>query len=401
MTQTAPVGSGRVSAPFPSPPGLDVPSGAEAAATSSRSPLAAQLGVAPGLEANGANRTEVVEAVRRVLLNDVDCKVTEKVEELWSRGKTMLSQVHQKQQKKADDLSAEITRCLEKQQTLEAENEQLKQVLTGLAARLSILCPGPFGGHGLCSAPSPDASTNAGSSVASASPGTQTSASDLYSPAGGAAGPLTGGDSFSAPLPEVPAFPFPAPSPTSTAAPLLLAEALGTPSAPPQGHVGPMPLSLASSLLPSPLEAPQVFSFTLRKADETDLGLNVSQHDDKVLTVEGVRPDGAVDAWNRQCMGGAFAEKAVRPGDRIISVNSVSYNPEKMLEECKDKQLLRLTLVRGDMPLPEMPLQAASGFGSPTEWRPTMSLRADATEFVPMAAATAAPEAAAESAQAS
>lgn len=348
-------------------------------------------------EISGANRAEVVEAVRKVLIRDVDSKVSEKVEELWNKGKTMLGQVNQRQQKKSDELSTEISLCLEKQRTLEAENEQLKQVITGLAARLSMLGSafGGLGSPGCC--PPSEGPTTAGSSVASASPGTRTSTDSLYSPVGAG---QRGADSFTASLPEVPAFPFPpAPTTGSSAAPLSLAEALGSaPCGAPTG--GPMALSLASSLLHSSPEAssplaasagpaPMVFSFTLRKADETDLGLNVSQHEvDKVLLVEGVRPDGAVDAWNRQCMGGAFAEKAVMRGDRIVGVNSVSYDPEKMLEECKEKQLLRLTLVRGDMPLPEMPLGAAPGFGLPTEKKPT-SLRADACEFVPMGASVA------------
>lgn len=357
----------------------------EIAAGAARSPLAAQLGAVG--EVTAANRAEVVEAVRRALIRDVDTKVSEKVEELWNRGEKMLGQVHQRQQKKADELSLEIGRCIEKQRGLEAENEQLKQVLSGLAARLTLL--GTTFGGGVCCA-SPDGPTTAGSSVASVSPGTRTSGtSELFSPVGGAGS--VAADSYSAPLPEVPAFPFPAQSPASTAPQLSLAEALGAPAAPvqPPAGLGPMPLSLASSLPPSPLEAPQVFSFTLRKADETDLGLNVTQHD-QVLVVEGVRPDGAVDAWNRQCMGGAFSEKAVLRGDRIVSVNDVSYDPEKMLEECKEKQLLRLTLVRSDMPLPDAPVQAAPGLSSPSERKaPTTSLRADACEFVPMSAATA------------
>jgi len=40
----------------------------------------------------------------------------------------------------------------------------------------------------------------------------------------------------------------------------------------------------------------------------------------------------------------------VKKGDRIISVNTVSGCGKKMLEECKNNQLLRLTLVRGECP---------------------------------------------------
>merc|ERR1719291_682988 len=94
------------------------------------------------------------------------------------------------------------------------------------------------------------------------------------------------------------------------------------------------------------------FTFTLRKADDTELGLNVPHSEElKVLQVEKVRPEGAVEAWNRLC-GSTQPEKIVIPGDKIIGVNNVSYDPDKMLEECKNKQLLKLTVVRGSLPGP-------------------------------------------------
>jgi hypothetical protein len=131
-----------------------------------------------------------------------------------------------------------------------------------------------------------------------------------------------------------------------------------------------VPVSLAGHLLPTPV----CFSFTLRKADGTDLGLNVSHHEeDKALRVESVRPEGAVEAWNRQCYGSASTEKAIIAGDRIISVNSVGGDPAKMLEECRVKQLLKITVVRGEAPKPT-------------------SMRAEASEFVPGGAAAAAVE---------
>ena len=93
------------------------------------------------------------------------------------------------------------------------------------------------------------------------------------------------------------------------------------------------PLSLSSSLTgtntngeadsPSsmyPSGAPS-FTFTIRKADGLDLGLNILHHElDQILRIEGVRPDGAVDAWNRQCASGTAADKMVCPGLRS-SVN--------------------------------------------------------------------------------
>merc|ERR1719188_2892367 len=139
----------------------------------------------------------------------------------------------------------------------------------------------------------------------------------------------------------------------------------------------PAQLSLASSLAAGPPREgaagrPDEFSFALRKADGTDLGLSVSQ-DGQALLIEAVRGDGAVDAWNKSCAGGPRPERVVGPGDRIVGVNGVTEDPERMLEECESEQLLRLTVRRGGAPA------AAGGH----EGGPTV-MRADASEFVPM-----------------
>jgi hypothetical protein len=123
---------------------------------------------------------------------------------------------------------------------------------------------------------------------------------------------------------------------------------------------------------------PFKFTFTLRKADGADLGLNVSHHgDDCVLRVEGVRPDGAVEAWNRQCANSQSAMKEVRPGDTILSVNAVSGDPVKMLEECRDRQLLKLSIERNR---PAMVAPTVEATAKPT------TLRAEASVFVPQGA---------------
>jgi len=91
-----------------------------------------------------------------------------------------------------------------------------------------------------------------------------------------------------------------------------------------------------------------VFGFMLRRADGVDLGIDVTHNnDDKALHVQGVRPGGAIEAWNRLCSGGPAAGKAVVAGDKIVQVNAADV-PEAMLAECREKQLLRITVVRGD-----------------------------------------------------
>jgi hypothetical protein len=337
----------------------------------------------------------------------------------------VLTQVQQRQQDRNEELAMEISACQERQRAMEAENEQLKQVLTSLARRLALLGPA-FGG---ASAPPPGCTASPINSTATAAttatgggaggggsslPSPSPAAADLFTPVHTAA--PSGCEGPFGLLPEVPAFPFPAQAPAqlqqtlqTPGALLRLAEALGAQSPQPPA-TQPTQLSLASSLPSLPctpsVEDPQppghIFSFTLRKADETDLGLNVSQlQKEQVLCVEGIRPEGAVDAWNRQCLGGSFPERAVMVGDKILSVNNVQFDPEKMLEECKEKLLLRLTICRGEIPASAAAPAAVSSVGlglaptpdaavAPEAAATALSpvrLRAEASEFVPMAAA--------------
>merc|ERR1719282_110130 len=110
------------------------------------------------------------------------------------------------------------------------------------------------------------------------------------------------------------------------------------------------------------------FTLTLRRADQVPLGLDLrSDSDAPYLTVETIRPGGAVEAWNRQCIG---ETREIRLGDRIIMINGVK-EAGSMQEECLSKHLLRMTLLRNANELPSSAFRAESG------------LRADATEFVP------------------
>ena len=121
-----------------------------------------------------------------------------------------------------------------------------------------------------------------------------------------------------------------------------------------------------------PAELPgHLYSFTLRKADEVDLGLQVCEtHAGAFLCIRHVWAHGVVNAYNKLCVG---TRPEVRPGDLIIKVNKVGGNAAHMLEEC-GKQLVSLTLMRGD---PSSLSLLAS----------TSSFNAEATEFVPGAPA--------------
>merc|ERR1719359_160858 len=92
-----------------------------------------------------------------------------------------------------------------------------------------------------------------------------------------------------------------------------------------------------------------IFGFTIRKADGCSLGLDIdhsNQH--KYLQVTGVKPGGAMQAWNKLCVGGPSAGKAVVAGDRIVKVNDAT-TPREMLDECREKKTLRLMVQRGDV----------------------------------------------------
>ncbi|CAJ1419747.1 unnamed protein product [Effrenium voratum] len=102
------------------------------------------------------------------------------------------------------------------------------------------------------------------------------------------------------------------------------------------------------------------FSVTINK--DAALGLDVSHEEGgKVLQVDGIR-QGAVQAWNHQCLAAGDSEKVIKAGDKIASCNGVS-DPAKMLEECASQQTLHLTVMR----------EASS----------PQRLRAEASEFVP------------------
>jgi hypothetical protein len=348
-----------------------------------------------------ADHQAVLEEVRRTVLEEVDAKLGDKMKDLWSRGNKMLKQIEQENQQQTAKLLEEFAQRREKQEALKAEQEHLRTLLTSMVQQFSVLGanlgappavlpPGlagdigvPAGPPGLTpSTPSvPACDASATSSTTAATPSLQESSPQMVTPAyiGGAFPPL----------PSMPDFPFPATTPDTAsmplaATPLSLVDALGSESP------ASIPASLLGSMPPTPSaegELPEgdtgkIFSFTLRKADGTDLGINVSHHEhDKMLRVEGVRPEGAVEAWNRQCMGSAASEKIVMPGDRILSVNSVVNEPARMLEECRDKQLLKFTIMRGGAPMLHSPFTPTPGLAAAVPKATT--LRADASEFVP------------------
>jgi hypothetical protein len=93
----------------------------------------------------------------------------------------------------------------------------------------------------------------------------------------------------------------------------------------------------------------RIYAFTIRRANDFDLGLDVDSSDcGRVLLVRDVAEDGAVAAWNLQCDEGPSVGRMVLPGDKILSVNGES-SAKLMLIECRRSLLLKLVLQRGDV----------------------------------------------------
>eukprot|EP00747_Dinoflagellata_sp_TGD_P032872 gnl/TRDRNA2_/TRDRNA2_136266_c0_seq1.p1 gnl/TRDRNA2_/TRDRNA2_136266_c0~~gnl/TRDRNA2_/TRDRNA2_136266_c0_seq1.p1 ORF type:complete len:143 (-),score=28.79 gnl/TRDRNA2_/TRDRNA2_136266_c0_seq1:90-518(-) len=83
-----------------------------------------------------------------------------------------------------------------------------------------------------------------------------------------------------------------------------------------------------------PADPPQVitprgqFMVTLRRTNATDvLGIDVNHSDKITLLVDRVKDEGLVPDWNK-----SNPDRAIRPGDRIISVNGVAGKAMDMLE---------------------------------------------------------------------
>eukprot|EP00928_Gymnodinium_smaydae_P097332 TRINITY_DN8797_c0_g1_i1.p1 TRINITY_DN8797_c0_g1~~TRINITY_DN8797_c0_g1_i1.p1 ORF type:complete len:452 (+),score=105.75 TRINITY_DN8797_c0_g1_i1:92-1447(+) len=402
------------------PPGLEVPAGA-----------GAETDPSPHLPGDAQSKTK---SLCDDLMSEVDRRVTAKVEEVWQRAGKLMAQAQRKHTEQLEKVTKELASCSERQQALEAENSRLTQLLLTLAesliagdssvgsgavtAKINEACsslrekgtaesaeaksprqpqtPNGSSGdakldamvHGAKTASTPITALPSESNSLTSSP--TAFGTGVTNPFGFGAGDI----------PALPPFPFAPqaaawqPSSPFAAPSFSLSKALGVP---PKAASAPTPLSLANSLgsefrasAPSftPAFAPYTFNFTMRRADNTDLGLVVSSLEGKGLRVDGIRSEGAIEAWNKQCAVGAFPEKTVLIGDMIVAVNDFS-DPDKMLEQCLEKTLLKISIARGGDPSPPVTAvsspapQAPSTDGSDHHPAKPSSLRAGAAVFVP------------------
>merc|ERR1712151_1425858 len=91
------------------------------------------------------------------------------------------------------------------------------------------------------------------------------------------------------------------------------------------------------------LKRPQEFTVELDKTASpgSSIGIGVDWiSSGRSLLIKRI-DDGLIKAWNE-----AHADREVRIGDRIISVNSTKGNPEKMLETCTSEKRIKFELVR-------------------------------------------------------
>lgn len=357
---------------------------------------------------------ELAQAMRETMAQELQSKVMDRLEEVWAQGEQATLQFMDESRSQMDQVAAKVAEFQEKQREMEAESAGLQQVLATVLGQLSGISGTLAMGRTPLGSPSqelfdlaplealtaslPDLSpggtpsTTAPSSTGPISPifTFDCPSTTYFEPmAGGAVGrplaagtagcffdqALTASSSGSAngttrdQLPEVPAFPFPAPpadAPSSrSAAPLSLADALGI-----EGGVagtGGLDVTATSRLqCPAtqqafPVFTPAepvagdgfVFSIQLRKAEGVVLGLETvidAVEGRDVLCISGISPGGAAEAWNRQCSSSGAAEKVLALGDRIVSVNSLSGTPEEMQRECELHSLLRLMVVRDVSP---------------------------------------------------
>jgi len=102
----------------------------------------------------------------------------------------------------------------------------------------------------------------------------------------------------------------------------------------------------AASVTQSPAGPPDQITFTLRLASKGDLGVvwrSAEASSDIKLMVDRVITGSTLEAWNRRCSeGGSAAGKRVAPGAVLLAVNDQTTR-QAMLDECKEKMLLKLT----------------------------------------------------------
>lgn len=412
------------------PPGLESVSGCGLSAASTIHPESPKE-VVTGPAAASGPRTEqelketIVREVTEAVRDHVEWKTAAAVETLWQRGQRAMQRMQQQQASQTEKLQAQLATCADSYMKLERENAALRSSLEALMKHLTVVLgppphcvpppspgPSPFFPPQEQQGSTPAASSqvaNQGGTVAqptsqseeteqfhtpavspAVSPSDQTSVAVVPPPEAGitesppksAVGAAIF-ESVHGTAPDLPSFP-------------AVAEEEDVPTAPSAvGTTVSSVTQLATTALSQGAESLEVsaappapaFTLTLRRADNVPLGLDVrGETGEPCLMVDAVRPGGAVEAWNRQCAGDT---REIRPGDRIIMINSAK-DADAMREECLTKHLLRMTVFRGPNPaVPGISTSSAEPVtAAVTQRMGGGGLRAEADEFVPQAGAS-------------
>lgn len=332
-------------------------------------------------------KEELVREVTAAVREHIERKTADAVDTLWTKGQRAMQHLQQQQLDRTAQLQSQLLACAEAHQQLQRENAMLRSGLESLMKHLTLVFGAP----------------------------PQTSMPPSGPPGVDPVVPLVGPPAEPPPAqPVLPPVAVPQQAPAAeAAAPKASADASTEDIHTPAGTPLPPGLSVAEELVTGPSPRPVLdnipgltagtddsislsstptnagqaqsakaptFSLTLRRADNVPLGLDVvGESDTDCLIVEDIRLGGAVEAWNRQCHGDS---REIRRGDRITMINGAK-DAETMQDECLNKHLLRMSVVRPDenaaaRPPTSAAISAAAATGNG-------GLRAEASEFVPRA----------------
>lgn len=269
----------------------------------------------------GALAAQLAEAV----FEQVECRAAATEESLWLRGQREICSLRDEQAAQKHQMRHQLAACAEACRGLEHENAVLRRGIEVIVKHLGQVLGRPPAGGGGAPRAQPPAPWSAG-------------------PAPGRAVARCRRGPAEARPPAPPEDPF-----TPSAPPIREEQEEDAASdsedgAPPSGSERERGVEAAGPDGGSLGEGAETFSFTLRRAPDVPLGLEVCGDDGpSVLTVRAVRPGGAVEAWNRQMPAGDRRE--VRVGDRIVQVNAAR-GASGMRGECVRASLLRIVVVR-------------------------------------------------------
>jgi len=291
---------------------------------------------------------------------DIDRKLDERMRELMLRGDRIFRDIQIRQEQSTEALCRSVGMCLESQRAFHEEHQRLLSAVKDLATMVVPLTP--LGNQAL------EAQARASAIVEETEALKKQMEDNRVASANAMAAAI-------------------APVAAHMPAPVAQQSALATTAV---GHVQ----QQFAAMVPG---SGSTFSITLRKADDVSLGLKVNpdeEQDPKALIVEAVLPGGAVESWNRQCFGDGSGERVVVAGDRIVRVNGIDQDVQKMLEECTHQRLVKLVIARANAhPQANVPSSASAPLQAPIA-KPklevadasTSNLRKKAPEFVPAGA---------------